>query len=96
MPILLFETGYMLAEVGWKVELTGLIGEIPNQVFRENLPKAGDIEDVFLRIERSELATQLRQSVDDLRGCAAHARIKGGEKTCRPASENGDVLYLVH
>ena len=58
------------------VELRRLLGERFHEILREHLRKAGDVEDVFLGIERGELAAELRQRVDDLRrrACACRRR----------------------
>jgi len=53
-----------LGEVDRRLPLQALLGEGLHEVLGENLRKTGDVEDVFLRIERGQLATDLVEVVD--------------------------------
>src|SRR5690348_11100807 len=52
---------------------------------------AGHVEDPLLRIERRELAADLRERVDDARGRLAHAGPEGGAQAHGAGADDGDV-----
>jgi len=81
LPILLgsLETGHLLGQVHRRIPAEALLGESFDEVFRENLRKTGDIEDVLLGIERGELAADLIEIVDQAMGSATHPGVKRRE-----------------
>jgi hypothetical protein len=86
------KSGHHLAKMGAGAELETLRDHVPHQVLREHLREAGDVEDVFLRIQREELAAEGGEGVDDAGGRAAHAGIERREQAGRPAADDRDVL----
>ena len=98
MAILFFQTNDTLLQMDLLIaELTHLLGERFYEIFGEDFRKAGDVEDVFLRVERRELPAQLRQRVDDLRGRTAHSRIEQSEDPRWTAADDGDVAkFVIH
>jgi len=93
MPL---EADDVLAKVGWEIELACLLRQLADEILCEDLRESRHIEDVLLGIKSSQLSAKLRKRIENLRSRPAHSRIKGGEKTSRPASDDGNVLYLVH
>src|SRR5690349_21509358 len=79
MPVLFLEADHVLAEVDRLAELRLLFGELLHEILGEDLRKTGDVEDVFLGVQRRELSAELRQRVDDLRRRLAHAGIEQSE-----------------
>ena len=77
------------------MELPGLLREIPDQVLREHPRVARHVEDVFLRVERRELAAEFRERIDDLGRRAAHAGIEQGEQTRGAAANDREVAHRV-
>jgi hypothetical protein len=73
-----------------------LLHQAPHEILRQHLRVAGDVEDVLLRVERRELAAELRQGVDDLRRRAAHAGVERGEQPGGAAADDGEVRDRVH
>ena len=82
-------------EMNRLLELRRLLGERAHQVLGEDLGKAGDVEDVFLGVERGELAAELRQRVDEARRRAAHSSVEEAEDPGRPPADDRDVSYLL-
>ncbi len=79
----LAESRHHLAQVGCGAKLESLGRHVAHQILGQHLGEAGDVEDVFLGIERHELATERRKRVDDPSGCAAHSRVERGEEAGR-------------
>ena len=77
------------------MKLSSLFGEDIYQILRQDLRVPRDVEDVFLRVQRSELTTKLRQGVDDSGRGAPHARIKRGKETGGSPANDRDVCDLV-
>ena len=94
-PSILVQSGHPLAEMRRLAELRRLIAQRLDEILRQHLRVAGDVEDVFLGIEGGELTAELRQRVDDLRRCAAHARVEEREEPRWPSADDRDVLHLV-
>ena len=73
------------------MKLTRLVGEIPHQLLRQNARVARHIEDVFLRVQRGELAAKLGQGINDLGRGTAHAGVKQGKQPSGAAADDGQV-----
>src|SRR5687768_17075290 len=95
MPVVLVQPRDTLAEVRGLLELRGLVAQRLHQVLREHLRIARDVEDVFLGVERGQLAAQLGERVDDLRRRTPHSGVEEREEPRGPAADDGDVLHLV-
>jgi hypothetical protein len=82
-------------EVDRHVELLqGLAAQLLDEVLRQHLRVAGDVEDPLLGIQRGELAADLRQGIDDARGRLAHAGPERGRQPDRAGADDGDVADL--
>ena len=88
-PAVLLEGDDALIEVHRQSELLGLLELPSNQILGENPRKPGDVEDVLLGVECSELAAGLGQRVDHLRRHAAHACVEQSEQAGGAGAENG-------
>ena len=73
------------------MELSGLLREIPDEIFRQHARVACHVEDVLLRVQRRELTAKLRERIDDLGRRAAHAGVKQGEQARGAAADDGEV-----
>ena len=89
--VVLLERGDVLVEMGLEVELLRLLLERLDQIFGQNLRESAHVEDVFLGVERRELAAELGKGIDDLGGRATHSGIKRGEQPRRTAADDRDV-----
>jgi hypothetical protein len=76
MILFFLERDDVLIQVRAVVELVYLLPERLDQVLGQNLRESTDIEDVFLGVERRELAAELGKGVYDLGGRATHSGIK--------------------
>ena len=65
-----------------------------DEVLREDLRMAGHVEDPLLRIQRRQLAADLRQRVDDPRGRLAHPGPERRRQPDRAGADDRDVADL--
>src|ERR1041385_6957321 len=96
MAVLFFEAGHAVSEMHGLIELPRLLDHRAHQIFRQHFGKTGDVEDVFLGIQRGELAAGFRERVDDLRRRSTHARIEQPEDARGAAPDDGYVTNLLH
>src|SRR5438132_4941408 len=94
MIVFSLQPQHVLIQERGKLELRGLLGERLDQLLRENFRVAGDVEDVFLGVQRGQLSAELRESVHDLRGRPAHSGIKKSEEPCGSSADDRDVFRL--
>src|SRR5258708_29721670 len=73
-----------------------MLGEPLHEILCQDLGKSRDVEDVFLGIERGQLAAHLIEVVDQAVRSAAHAGIEGGEQAGRACSDDDDIFCLLH
>ena len=83
-----------LAEVYLGLPLAELLGHALDQVLGQHLGESGDVEDVFLGIQRGELAAELIERIDDPERRAAHARVETREHAGRAGSDDGDIFEV--
>ncbi len=97
-PVVRFPTqpDHLLGQVNGCVKLDRLLGHAADQVFREHLGEAGDVEDVLFRVERGELAADLVEVVDKAARRPAHAGVECPEQPCRARTDDRDILELLH
>ena len=82
-------------EVDRDVELLEcLAAQLLDEVLGEHLRVTGDVEDPLLRVQRRQLAADLRQRVDDPRRGLAHAGPERGREPDRARPDDGDVADL--
>ena len=91
----MFEGAHPLVEERGMPELAGLLGERVHQILCQHLGVARDVEDVLLRIQRSQLPADLRQGVDDPGRRAPHAGIELCEQPGWTAADDRDVDRLM-
>jgi hypothetical protein len=82
------QAGHNLAEVSRRAKLQSLLSHVADQVLGQHLGKAGNVENVFLGVQRHELATQCRKRIDDAGRGAAHAGIEGGKQAGRASADD--------
>ena len=83
-------------EVDRHVELLErLLAHQLDQILGQHLGVTGYVEDPLLWVERGQLASELRERVDDPRGGLSHACPEGGAHPDRPGADHGDVANLV-
>src|ERR1044072_7503716 len=87
---------HLFREVHRRLPAESLLRESFHQVLREDLRKARDVEDVFLGIQRGELAADLVEVVDQAMRGAAHPRIERGEQTGRAGADDDDIFGFLH
>ena len=87
--------GDHLTQMGGGAELQSLRRHVPNQVLGQNFREAGDIEDVFLRIQGHQLPAERGQGIDDTRGGAAHPSVESGKEARRASSDDRDVFEFL-
>src|SRR5688500_3348759 len=73
-----------------------LLRQSLHEIFRQDLRKAGHVEDVFLGIERGELAADLIEIVDQAVRGAAHSRVKRREQSRRAGADDRDIFRVLH
>src|SRR5688572_9363503 len=73
-----------------------LLRQSLHEIFRQDRRKAGHVEDVFLGIERGELAADLIEIVDQAVRGAAHSRVKRREQSRRAGADDGDIFRVLH
>src|SRR2546429_370927 len=90
------EADHLLRKMHRRLPLQSLLRHPLHQVFGENLREAGNVEDVFLGVERGQLAADLIQVIDQPVGRATHAGIKRREQTRRAGADDGDIFRVLH
>ena len=86
---------HLLVEADGGGVLHGLIGERSDQIFGQDLGKSGHVVDVFLGIQRGQLAAELGQRVDDLGLHLPHARVEGPEQARGSAADDRQIVDVV-
>src|SRR5687768_13609633 len=95
MAVGLLESRDAFVEMRPATELAGLRRELIHEILREDLRESTDIEDEFLRIERLELSSELRERIDDACRRAAHTGVELGKQPGGTRANDGEVRDVV-
>lgn len=93
--VTLFETDDTLIKELSAGKLRGLFSERANKIFRQDLGKACNIENILLRVQGGELPPELWQGVDELRRNSTHSGVKPREKASRSGANDGEINEVV-
>ena len=93
--------GLVLDSLGGRLEmdrhvelLEALLAQLVHQVLGDDPREAGNVVDPLLRVERRELAAELRQRVDDPRAGLAHPGPERRDQADRSGADHRDVADL--
>ena len=76
-------------------KLAGLLRQRVDEILRQHLRKASDVEDVLLGIQCRELPASLRQSVDDPGRRASHPGVEQCEQPGGTGANDRDVDHVM-
>jgi hypothetical protein len=92
------EAFHLLVEMDVRAELEALLDAEVDERLALDLRVPGDVVDVLLRVDGSDLATELAEALDDADGGVAVPRVVGGSKANGARADDRDVddVVLAH
>ncbi|MNS25697.1 hypothetical protein D3C72_575980 [compost metagenome] len=77
-----------------RVKMFDLLIQVIHELLSRNFREAGNIINIFLRIERGKLPAKLRHTFDQFHGCLTHSAVKSSKHSRRTTADDKQIREI--